>query len=199
MLRQESPEEQGQGSALPAAHELSRDELSEVLNEAIARQAGTAPAAGAAQPVGDRATLAEAIEIARQVNVPEEHVLAAHAALQRRKEEAALVGRRDEKRDLVRQARQRAFMASAVGTAIAAGIAFALSLFGFTWAWGALVAMLLLTLYRAARWLASPVSDAEADSLQLAPVAGTCQVCGLPAHTPRSTLCEEHRFKGPGG
>jgi hypothetical protein len=187
MLRHENPEEQNRSAAL----ELSRAELSEVLNEAIARQSE-------GEPTGtDVATLEEAIEIARQVNVPEEHVLAAAAALRRRKEAAALAVRRDEKRELVRQGRQRAFLASAVGTALAAALAFVLAPLGIAWAWGGAIALALLALYQGARWIALPVTDAEADRVELPPVAGTCRVCGSPAYTPRATFCEEHRYQGP--
>lgn len=44
-----------------------------------------------------------------------------------------------------------------------------------------------------------PVSDQALDPYAVIPVAGTCRVCGAPAHNERATFCTEHQWKGPTG
>src|SRR5262249_44026472 len=144
----------------------------------------------------------DALDIARQINVPEEHVLAAAEALRRRKQAAgdtvALAGLREEKRAVARQKRKIAFVATVAASVAVTVLAMGLMVAGFIGAVWAVFPLVLLTLCQGARAFALPVSDAEADRVQLPPVAGTCQVCGRPARASNSTLCEEHHFKTPG-
>ncbi len=171
---------------------FTEDELSAVLDGAIARH-------GEAQRRQDDARLAsleDALDIARQLDIPVEHVHAAAAEL----EKSRLRGRR---RILVRRKRRANFLG-------AAGLLGAISLFstifigllgGGPMVWLFMVGLplwlpvLLLTLYLGWRWTAAPVTDAEADAMELPPVPGECRVCGRPAQNERSTFCEEHRHK----
>ena len=168
--------------------ELSQDEISEVLNRAIARQA-EAPLAH--EQAG---TLEQAIEIARQLNVPEEHVLAAAEELRlqrgqaRTAEERAL--QRAWKRQQVRARRQKGFLASLVAGVAAGG---GMLLAQLDPAFLALLPLALPVL--SGLRLLTPVSDTEADRVEVMPVAGTCRVCGRDAHTPQASFCDEHRFK----
>lgn len=171
-----------------AETELSQDEISEILNLAIQRQAS------APQAHEQAGTLEQAIEIARQLNVPEEHVLAAAEELRLRKhqaqnaEERAL--QRGWKRRMVRAGRQRNFLASLVA-GVAGGAAMLLA-----HVHPDLLALLPLALPALSGLrLAMPVSDEEADRVEVPPRAGVCRVCGDEAHTPESTFCDRHRFK----
>ncbi len=195
MLQHQKPEsgEQApnQAGALPAgaagAPQLTSDELSDLLSTAIARQEGEAR-------YGDVATLDDALEIARQLNIPEQHVVAAAEELRARKVQEAehrlTLEQRTLRKRAIKAGRGRAFT---TGTVLAAVAGVAASFFTGVFAWLALP--VVAAAYLAARWLFIPVSDEEADRTELPPAAGQCRVCGRPAHTPQATFCEEHRFK----
>lgn len=178
----------------PPGPALSAADLSAILDSAIARHSEALRS--------DQTTLEEAIDIARQLNIPEEHVIAAAEELRRRKAAEAAEHRQGAGRSLrrarIRAGRRTAFL---VASALAA-------LFVAPWFFGApdaarptITYFLLCALpvaFFAWRWLISPVSDAQADRVELPLVAGTCRVCQAPASTPQSTFCEEHRYRGPG-
>jgi hypothetical protein len=168
----------------PASVRLTHDELTSVLNDAIARHSE-------AERQAERpATLEDALDVARQLAIPEEHVLAAAQELQRRRV-------RELRRQVARERRKAPFLA-AVGLAVAIGLVVALVRPSL----GGLVSVLLVTLpalYLGWRWKAAPVSDSEADRTELPPSPGQCRVCGSTATTPRSTFCAEHQYRAPGG
>jgi hypothetical protein len=170
---------------------LSEDELTQVVNDAIARQS---EAERAREETAGMSTLEDAIEIARSLDIPEEHVLAAAEELQRRKfrevKRAALQGKR-------RTSLGRWAAASGGALALLAAAHFGLGP-GFP-EWVAAVPALvsvpaaLLALRRAF----SRVPDREVDRADLLPQAGTCRVCGRPAYSPSATFCDLHRYRGP--
>jgi len=165
-----------------AALRLTHDELTSVLNDAIARHSE-------AERQAERpATLEDALDVARQLAIPEEHVLAAAQELQRRR-------LREVRRQVARDRRKAPFLAT-VSIAAAIGLVVALVRPSL----GGLISVLLVmlpVLYLGWRWKASPVSDAEADRTELPPTPGRCRVCWAGATTPRSTFCAEHEYRAP--
>lgn len=161
---------------------LSHDELTAVLNDAIARHSE-------AERSAERpASLEDALEVARQLAIPEEHVLAAAQELQRRR-------LRELRRQVARSRRKAPFL-GALGLAAAVALVVALVRPSL----GGLVSVLLAALsalYLGWRWKAEPVTDAEADRTELPPVPGRCRVCGGEATTPRATFCAEHAYRSP--
>jgi len=169
---------------VPSAH-LTPDELTELLNDAIARD-------GAASQERDHTlalhSLEDAVDIARQVGVSEESVREAARNLERRKT-------REQRRALVRAKRRRTLYALA---AVAAVVGLPLALRAGIFPGLPLLALLVgVALVVGHLWVNGPVSDQEADRTELPPVAGTCRVCGAAATSPRSTFCERHQYKGP--
>jgi hypothetical protein len=203
MLQHQDGETQGEGSGAQragtagggsdvASMHLTETELHELLNTAIARHTES-PAWE-----GDLATLEDVKDIARQINVPEEYVIAAAEEMRRRKvreeEERLKALQRPQRRVVVRIRRRTDFIAWAIFAAVGTWLAHALFhlwLFLPVVVGGGIAAFLL------ARWLFLPVSDEEADRAEMLPVAGTCRVCGKEAYGPLATFCEEHRYKGP--
>jgi hypothetical protein len=176
---------QNQVDTEAATVRLSPDELQDLMTDAIQRH-------GQAQRQADHAadyhlsTVEDALDIARQLNIPEEHVRAAVEARQRSK-------LRGQRREMARNGRRAAFFA---GIALAVLLTLGSVLFKFLFfPVGALV--WILTAFLGYRWLGAPISDTEADKTDVAPVAGTCRVCGAPAYNERATFCEQHRYKGP--
>ena len=165
---------------------LTQEELSEVLNRAISRQGEAEKYSGAVS------SLDEAVEIARQLNVPEEHVRAAA-------EELGRAGMRARKREAVLTRRATAFTSAAIATGLAALLTVAvLALHLPLWLGLAPLALTVIWLVAAARGRFAPISDAEADRVELPPIPGECRVCGRPATIPRSTFCELHQYHAPG-
>ena len=149
---------------------FSEAELSAVLDRALERQ---------------READARRQEIARSLNLPEEHVRAAAEEIVRRRQ-------RERRLPLVRARRKKQALLAAVVLGVPA-LLLALK--------GALLPAVLLVLpllYFGWRALAGPVTEADAERAEPLPVAGTCRVCGEPTVNPRSTFCETHRYKGPG-
>lgn len=163
---------------------LTEDELSAVLNEAISRQSQ------AERPPERVTSLADALDIARQLSIPEEHVLAAAQEVQRRR-------LRELRRGFARGRRKGPFIAA---TSLAVIVALGVLLTGFSLA-GVVTGIIALlpALYLGWRWLAAPISNTEADAVELPPVPGRCRVCWSDAATPRSTFCAEHQYQAPGG
>jgi len=162
---------------------LTHDELTAVLNDAIARHSE-------AERRAERpTTLEDALDVARQLDIPDEHVLAAAQELQRRRV-------RELRRQVARDRRKAPFLAAS-GFAVGIGMVVALVRPSL----GGLVSVLLVmlpALYLGWRWKLAPVSDAEADRTELPPVPGQCRVCGSTSATPRSTFCTEHEYRAPG-
>lgn len=174
---------EGGDGARKAALKLSDDEMSTLLNDAIARHSDSQ------RTVAPSGTLEDALEIARQLDIPEEHVMAAAREVQLRR-------LREVRREIARRQRKGPFIAAlAIALAIAAVVVLVKPAIG-----GILSALLafLPALYLGWRWLAAPVTDADADGVELPPVPGACRVCGASATTPRSTFCAEHEYRGPG-
>lgn len=181
-------ENEQQAAAAPGVR-LTPNELQEVMTEAIQRHG---QAERAAEQRTGLSTVEDALEIARSLNIPEEHVRAAIADRGRLK-------LREERRLAVRGRRRAGFL---FGLASVVGLEVLLSFVGFA----SLTLFTLLLLHvpllavlgiLAHRWLAAPVSDAEADRTEVLPVTGKCRVCGADAYAPRATFCEEHRYRGP--
>lgn len=171
----------GQSSPSPSLR-LSYEELTAVLNDAIARHSE------AERQTERPASLEDALDVARQLAIPEEHVIAAARELQRRRV-------RELRRAAARERRKAPFLA-ALGLAAAIGLVVALVRPSL----GGLVSVLLVgltALYLGWRWKVAPVSDTEADRTELPPMPGHCRVCGSEATTPRATFCTEHEYRGP--
>jgi hypothetical protein len=165
---------------------FTQDELSELLSSAISRHGD---ASRRAEQFSTLASMDDALEIARSLGIPEEHVHEAARELQRRQF-------RGKRREQVRAKRRAAFLASIFLMIPIAGIA-SLMLGRITAA--VAVVMLLLcalpVLLTAWRWLAAPVTDEEADREELPATAGACRVCGRPSYAANATFCEEHRYR----
>jgi hypothetical protein len=177
-----SPSQQSSGVRLTAS------EMDAVLNRAIARESSKAEI----EP--REATLEDALEIARELGISEEQVRASLAEV---RSEGLKGGRSDEKRAVVRARRRRAagvttaLMAAFMAVLLFAPAGSTMTLFG---------CLLIVAGWLGVGWLIfkarfSPVTDAEADRVELPPVAGTCRVCGKSAYSPQSTFCEEHRYR----
>jgi hypothetical protein len=184
--------ESTQETETPAAVvRLTPGELQQVMNDAIQRHG---QAERTAEQQTGISTLDDALEIARQLNIPEEHVRAAVRDRGRLK-------LREQRRALVRARRRSAFLGS-LGLTVAAGLTALVTgtAVHLTWMGALLVTspFLIVAVLLGFRWLAAPVTDAEADRTELMPVAGKCRVCGADAYAPNATFCEEHRYKGPG-
>lgn len=163
--------------------QLSQEDLSRLMSEAISRH-------GQQQREQERqaevASLDDALEIARQLDIPAEHVLAIAERMQR---ERTLPLRRQAVR-----ARRRRTLFAAAGAA-AGLVAGALALSVPVWMAIAVAALLIAA---AAAWMARPVSESELEGVELPPRPGLCRVCGATASTPLSTFCEAHRYRGRG-
>jgi hypothetical protein len=168
---------------------LSPDELQSVMQDAIARHGAAERQAEAAQELRTLSSVEEAMEIARQLDIPEEHV---RAALRQRERELL----RPQRREQAARKRRGEFIFSlvvSIALTAAMGLIGALgSILGL-----AVLAIWILPLMLGLRLLTA-VSDAAADREELPPVAGVCRVCGAPAYNERATFCEAHRYKGPG-
>jgi hypothetical protein len=188
--QQEQQEQAAARAASAPAVRLTPEELSLLLDEAIARHS---EAERREHDSTRLATLDDAIEIAQQLNIPEEHVRSAARTMERRK-------RLEQGKAAVRRGRRTAFRIG-LGIALAATLLDGvLSLFVpgsvmvWMWAFQALPAWVVAAVF--AWWLSRPVTDAHAERWQPKPVPGECRVCGAEAYSPRATFCEEHRYKG---
>lgn len=172
----------------PSSVRLSAEELQEVMNDAI-RRAGQAERAS--DPLDRKVlTVEDAIGIGRDLNIPEEHVRAAVADRQRAK-------LRVQRREMVQIQRRTSFFVALVG---AVGLSVLAAMGAANWILMLMGAFFwLAALIQGYRWKMAPVTDREADRVDVLPVAGTCRVCGTPAYNERATFCEVHRYKGPGG
>jgi hypothetical protein len=170
------------------AARFSEAELSAVLDRALERQreSDARQQEFAARPT----TLEDALEIARSLNLPEEHVRAAAEEIVRRRH-------RDGRIPLVKARRKKQAIVAPVALGVL-GLLFGVGSSAGTLGMALLGLLVLPVGYLWWCWLAAPVAEAEADRTEPLPVAGTCRVCGEPAVTPRSTFCEAHRYKGPG-
>ncbi len=169
-----------------ASVRLSPDELQALMSDAIRRHG---QAERAADPV-DRslATLDDAYEIARQLNIPEEHVRAAVAERQKGK-------LREQKREVIRRRRQRHFFAT-LGIALIATLGLLIG--GMQVSLGGLAVLLwVAALILGFQAKAARIADADADRVDLPPQPGTCRVCGAAAYNERATFCDQHRYRGP--
>lgn len=173
---------------------FSPDELQSLMNDAIARHA-SAERELEERPhrLGSLATLEDALSIARDLDIPEEHIL--QAARERHR-----VKLREQRRWAVRAGRRNAFWLG-LGLATVTSVV-SLMLGAFTG--GALSWLMVLSgasglavLFLAWRWLFAEVGDPELSRTDHIAVAGTCRVCGAPACNERATFCEDHRYKGP--
>jgi hypothetical protein len=161
---------------------LTQDELTALLNEAISRHSA------AERQAETVTTLDDALDIARQLSIPEEHVRAAAGEIHKRRG-------REQRRAIVKQRRQSALIAA---LAILGAITLVVVLVQPTLG-GAISAMIaaLPAVYLATR-MAAPITDEEADRVELPPVPGRCRICGAEATTPRSTFCSQHQYQPPG-
>jgi hypothetical protein len=185
-LENEPPSQSQQTSGV----RLSASEMDAVLNRAIARESSGQQL----EPRG--ATLEDALEIARELGISEEQVRASLAEV---RAEGLKSGRREEKRAVVRSRRRRAaWVATAAMAAFMGWVLIGSAGVGATvFAW-----LLIMAGWLGVGWLTfrakfAQVSDAEADRVELMPVAGTCRVCGEPGYSPQATFCQEHRYQGP--
>jgi hypothetical protein len=171
---------------------LTPDELQAVMRDAIARAGRAQRQAEDGPMVQNLATVEDALSIARDLDIPEEHVLEAVrnrnlAKLREQRREGARTARKA--RFFMWLAAAGAFSAAAVGLGLLGGIPWFL-LFPTLACW-------IGAVYLGWKWLFAPVTEAELEGQDAIPVAGTCRVCGAPAYNERATFCEEHRYKGP--
>jgi len=165
------------------AQRLTQDELAEVLNVAIERQAE------GQQYGGDSTTVEEAVEIARQLGIPEDQVLAAAQDLQGRRLQRLDEAKQIRLRGEIKAKRKKGFFISLLPIGGAAAV---LAYFS------PLLALAVLPFFLFALWrFLAPVADDDLRLEEPPPKPGACRVCGRPATTPRSTFCEEHRWQGP--
>ncbi|MFN3651544.1 MAG: hypothetical protein ACK47B_18365 [Armatimonadota bacterium] len=164
--------------------QLSQDDLSRLMSEAIARH-------GQQQRELERraevATLDDALEIARQLDIPAEHVLAIATRMMRERTAP-------QRKQVVKARRRRTFFMAA---GLAAGFLAGAVVLQVVPVWLAIVGAALILAAAGIR-MAMPVSDADAEGVELAPRPGVCRVCGDAAQSPASTFCEAHRYRGPG-
>jgi hypothetical protein len=177
---------------------LSPDQLQALLNEAIDRHSR----AGAAD--GSLSSVEDAVEIARSLNIPEEHVLAAAEEMRRRQmleqDEAFRERRIADGRRRIKQKRERAFFSTlaplgAVGIFLLIGAMFSHNPMVVAPVLGAFCIPLFILLMR---WLVVPITDEEAEEEASGPVPGRCRVCGQPAAAANSTFCLAHQYRAPG-
>jgi hypothetical protein len=177
---------------------LTPEQLQALLNEAIDRHSR----AGAAD--GSLSSVEDAVEIARSLNIPEEHVLAAAEEMRRRQmldQDAEFRERRiADGRRRIKQKRERAFFAT---LAPLGGVSLFFILGGMFSHKPMMVAPILgafcIPLFiLLMRWLVVPVTDEEAEEEASGPVPGRCRVCGQPAAAPNSTFCLAHQYRAPG-
>lgn len=164
---------------------LAQDELQEILGDAIQRH-GAAEQARLQQ--AQLLTEQDLLEVARDLNIPEEHVAA--AILERGK-----LKRREMGRIAARKGRWNALAAALV--LLGAGIGALLVTGGVLGI--AIAGVGVLATAIALIGVLLPVSDAAADAAAPPPPPGLCSVCGAQAQNPRSIFCERHRYQGPGG
>lgn len=161
----------------------SQEEISAILDAAQARSSSD-PAAALDTPY--RGTIEDALEVARSLNIPEEHVQAAAREILARRR----VG------SVKQQKPAPGWAVAATGLLVGVGAIWFVRGGAFwspTW-----LRLLVIGLAVAAVWalikLALHGSSIPAEQL---PVAGVCRVCGQPAYNERATFCEEHRYRGP--
>jgi hypothetical protein len=186
-----------QGTTGSVPLKLSEAEVSQLLDRAMARHQES-------QTLPDKVLgVEDAVEIARSMGIPEEHVLAAAEELRRRRHSSTPVHLTEEERhrrtEIVRSRRSVRFGMSLVGGLAGAVVALFLLRSGVT----AFFALLVLgiaaaTIFAGFKRMMAPVPEAEIEQLELPPAAGRCRVCGAPAYSPQATFCEQHRYKGPG-
>lgn len=160
----------------------SQEEISAILEAAQARSQSD-PSAALDLPY--QGGIEDALEVARSLNIPEEHVQAAAREILARRRAVA-----------VQRKPAPAWLAPALGFFVGMGCVlllvaspFWLKFFGLGLALSSAVAWVLMQ-------LASRGSGVAGEKL---PVAGVCRVCSQPAYDERATFCEEHRYRGPGG
>ncbi len=158
--------------------ELSREELTAVIQEASRRQGEELKRSDAAS----LSKIEDAFALAEELGIPEEHVRAALAAQQRKKMSAS------------GGILKSVLFAGLGGAATAVGLSL-LGLPGF-------LAILIAAGVGAGIFTVVLIADLmrrnPAKASGPPPVPGTCRVCFRPAHTPESTFCEEHRYKALG-
>jgi hypothetical protein len=160
------------------------DELNELLNTAIARH-GEAERAQEAR--ASMATMDDALEIARSLGIPEEHVREA-AAEMRRKQGAPRPAE---------LARLRRMTWMAGGTVLVSALLLTFAVAPSVPVVYPVGAGLLLMVTFAA-WAIMAARLGQARMAATLPAVGVCRVCGEPAYNERATFCEAHRYKAPG-
>jgi hypothetical protein len=155
--------------------ELSSDDITAVVQEASRLHGQEIKQQGA--PSLTR--VEDAFALAEELGIPEEHVRAALA-------------RRQEQKSIAAGGFARPLLFGAAG---GVGTAVLLTLAGSPLLVTVLVAAVVAGGIFGIAALVDLMKRNPQKSEGPAPVPGTCRVCFRPAHTPQSTVCEEHRYK----
>ena len=165
--------------AVPPSIDLSGNELTAVLQEASRLQG---EALKQVSEVPSLRSEGNVFAIAEELGIPEEHVRAALAAQQRKKNATG--------------GGLTMPLLAALAAGLLAGVA--LGLVGVTALLAVPLGVLVAASVFGAGFLAEMMKRNPAKSAGPPPVPGTCRVCFRPAHTPQSTFCDEHRYKPQG-
>jgi hypothetical protein len=175
-MSQQQMEQARRTQATQSGTQLNSKELAEVLQEASRRHG---EAINNEETGRDLASVDDAYALAEELGIPVEHVRSALASRESRKRRRLMPG---------------VGAIAVIGAVVIGGglVLAGLPVFvGVAGAIGAGMAVVVAGLIAGAM---------KANPQKLsgpAPVPGTCRVCFRPAHTPESTFCEEHRYKGP--
>lgn len=154
---------------------LSQDELAKILKEASSRE-GTR-----AKP--DVTTVDGAIEAARELGIPDEHVLEAIDRLRAEK------SRRAELKSIAVRRRDRAFQFAGIMLLSTFIVAVSASL---KVAAIVLVSMLIPLFKLVFAYYQAHAAMSDPDRV-VEPIEGECRICGQPAFKPNGRRCAQHR------
>lgn len=160
----------------------SQEEISAILEAAQARS-NSDPSAALDLPY--RGGIEDALEVARSLNIPEEHVQAAAREILARRRAGAVQQRKA----------APAWAMAAAGLLVGAGAIWFMRAPFWSPFW---LKLLVIGLAAGAIWALIKLAQHGASiPVEQLPVAGVCRVCGQPAYNERATFCEEHRYRGP--
>jgi len=176
-MDQRQMERARRAQASAGGSQLSPKELAEVLQEASRRHGEAIKNEGAGR---DLTSADDAYALAEELGIPVEHVSVALASRESRKARAAMPG---------------VMVFAIAGAAVAAGALILVGLPAFVGVAGGIGAGVAIAI---TGLIVGAMKRSPQKQSGPSPVPGTCRVCFRPAHTPESTFCEEHRYKGPG-
>lgn len=177
-MTQQQMEQARRAQATQSGTQLNSKELAEVLQEASRRHGEAIKNDDAGR---DLASVDDAYAVAEELGIPVEHVRAALASRESRKSKSAVPG---------------TVVFSIAGAVVTAGALMLVGLPLFVGVAGGIGAGMAIAV---AGFIVGAMKRNPQKQEGPSPVPGTCRICFRPAHTPESTFCEDHRYKGPGG